>query len=280
MIKTLSSIRLTFILLIIITLLMMAGILLSLSETYSRSLLFINETIVFDFLRRHWQEHIVLSIWTLIICLICFFLFINTAFCTITNQLKAAIKISGMRKWSFFIIHITFLTVLACHGITLVCGEKQSHIKLFPGQSHIFEKDLEIKITEIEFNDDIKLLKLEKQKARQLMTRENFHRDRNFARIEVYEKGREIGREKIKMLSPFRHGSLQITLTRFFYKTVDKEGSVGVSITITRNIFTPFFLFVYAVMIIFLILFIVITWHPQIPAEMEKSELSRPVGNG
>jgi hypothetical protein len=236
------------------------GIILVIFEDYKQAIRLMSEMVVLNFFKASWQDHILLTVWVVTICAASALLFLNTLLCSITRQLKAALQSSTLRRWSFFIIHITFLFVLVCHGLAMVSGNKESSVKLIEGDSYIFMDDLEIKVAKIQFIDNLQIIKLGPKERRKLMTRQAFHREKNYAMITIHKDGKKIADEKVFMLNPLKHSFIQVTLTHFFYKEKGKTNPVGVNLTITRNIFTQFFLYVYMIMIITLIVFVAITW--------------------
>jgi hypothetical protein len=60
-----------------------------------------------------------------------------------------------------------------------------------------------------------------------------------------------------------RYKSIRVTVTKFIAKRQNGQQTVGVNLSVTRNIFTPFFFTVYALMIITLACFVAITWKPK-----------------
>jgi hypothetical protein len=262
MIRTLSSIKLTFVLLFFLTLLMGIGIFFTRVDGYKQAMVLMGEFLIYDFFKAHWKDNIVLLIWVLSICAASVLLIINTVFCSFTHQLKIALKRATLRKWSFFVIHITFLIVLSCHGISMISGSKKTDVKLFEGDS-VFLNNIKIKVIKVNFSDDVEMLKLSPQKSRDLMTRKTFHRKKNYAELSVFENEKEVCQGKVFMLNPLKYKSIQITAIRFLYKNINGDESLGINLTIIKNGFTGFFFIIYGVMITTLICFLVITWKPQ-----------------
>lgn len=274
MVRFFSSPRLTFVLLLSLVLLLGLGTVFSLFPDLMNGIRLMNDSLIqtwfFGALRTHW----LLPAWFLAICLCSALLFLNTLVCSVTKQLVTAIKVATPRRWSFFMIHIFFLMVLFCHGITLVSGEKTSNIKLFAGDR--YESDtLSIRLNSVTFTDNGDFLKLGPRKSREMMTRKRFHRTANFADLLVVEKDRPPVSGRIMMLDPFCSGNLRVTLTRFIPGKADKRGEIGVNLTITRNGFIPFFFAMYAFMIVSLVCFIAITWKPQ--ARADQALNSQPI---
>ncbi|MCP3872850.1 MAG: hypothetical protein GY699_06810, partial [Desulfobacteraceae bacterium] len=87
MIRTLSSIKLTFVLLFILIFLMSTGVFLVRIDGYKEAIFLMSEVLVYDFFKAHWKDNIVLLIWVLSICATAGLLIINTVFCSFTHQL-------------------------------------------------------------------------------------------------------------------------------------------------------------------------------------------------
>lgn len=263
MIQKISSIRVTFITLIIMLLLLGTGIILSFIPQYEKSIKLMNKAIIYIWLKNNWQDNLVLTSWFLSITITAGILFINTFFCTITKQLLSAVKIPNLRRWSFFILHFLFLIVLACHGITMIAGHKNSNIILHKGDSYLFNNRYKIVVSEIKFSDDRKFLQMDPKKSRQLMTRKKFHIKKNLARIAIFQKKKKLVEKKVSMLHPLSYRSLRVTITKFVSKEMDGKPRIGVNLTISKDFFTKFFFTVYALMIITLACFTAVTWNPK-----------------
>lgn len=262
MIRFFSSIRLTFVLLLSIVLLMWLGTVFALFPGLKQSMELMNDSLIHNWFLAAWKTNWIWPVWLLFICLLSGLLFCNTIVCSLALQLVTALKVKTLRRWSFFLIHIFFLMVLFCHGITLITGEKKTDVTMFPGDLHQAGK-LSITLNSITFKGDGEFLKLEPKKSRELMTRKMFDRKANFADLVFVEDDKSPIPGRIKMLEPLISGNLRITLTKFILQD-DRDGEkIGVNLSITRNGFITFFFAMYAFMIISLACFIVITWNPQ-----------------
>lgn len=256
MIQKLSSVKFTFYNLVFLVLLLSAGIYLSLSfpDDFQK----MNTVILIKWFKSAVTDAPVLAIWFVLLCLNAFFLFINAICCTLTKQLQTAVKAGMIKKWLFFILHILFVIVLVCHGLILIVGSKQSNLILYPNERITFENDYEIAVTNIVFKDDITILKLNKKEQRPLMTRKNIHLEQNFAQISLYKSSDLIKSKQVYMLSPLRHGAVQVTVTRFVVKQENQHNQVGVNLTITRNYLNTFFFVIYGLMILTLAAYILL----------------------
>lgn len=248
MIQKLSSIKFAFYNLVFLVLLMSAGI--YLSHQYPAEFQEMNDIVLIKWLKFAVADTPVLAVWFILLCLNACLLFVNAFFCTALRQLQAAIKSGVMKKWLFFVLHCLFIVVLVCHGLILVVGSKQSNLTLYPNDTIVFEEDYKIAVTDIVFKDDIIILKLDKNEQRSRMTRKNIHRKQNFAQISLYKSSTLIESKKVYMLSPLRHGAVQITVTQFVAKQINQQDQVGVTLTITRNYLNMFFFVIYGLMIL------------------------------
>ncbi|MCD4718614.1 MAG: hypothetical protein K8S13_01975 [Desulfobacula sp.] len=255
MIQRLSSVKLAFYNLIILILLMGIGVFLS--QTFKNEFTLMNNTGIFDWLAFTCKLTPGLVIWFLLLCAGAASLFVNALCCTLARQLVLAKKSGVLKNWLFFILHCLFIIVLACHGLILVVGEKQSHVILGPEQTQDFGQ-YTIQISDIVFTNDINILKASKKKRRLMMTRKNIQIDKNYVNVTLLKDSSPLVSKKVMMLSPLRYKSLQVTLIEF----VDMEGDngLGVNLTLTKNVLNGFFFSVYGVMILALAGFTAVTW--------------------
>ncbi len=273
MVRFFSSPRLTFVLLLSLVGLLGLGTVFSLFPDLMDGIRLMNDSLIQTWLLGVLGTHWLLPIWFLAICICSGLLFLNTLVCSVTKQLITALKVATLRRWSFFMIHLFFLMVLFCHGITLVSGEKTSNVQLFTGDLYASDS-LTIRLSALTFTDNGDFLKLGPKKSREVMTRDLFHRTSNFADLLIVERDQPPVTGRVMMLDPFCSGSLRITLTRFIPGKEDHRGEIGVNLTITRNRFTTFFFAMYASMIISLVCFIAITWNPQARADQAMNSQS------
>lgn len=255
MIQRLSSITLTFYNLVVLILLMGVGVLLSLShkEIFTQ----MNEVNIFNWITATWESAPLLVVWFLVLCLSAGVLFINALCCSLDRQLVLAKKTGQLKNWLFFILHFLFLMTLACHGLILVVGEKQSRVLLFPGQVETFGP-YEIQLDDLVFSDDTNILRVPKKEQRALMTRKSIHIHENYARLSLLKNNRPLASKKVMMLSPLQYRSVQITLIEFVIQGADNR--LGVILTFTNNFLNRFFFWVYGVMILALAGFTAVTW--------------------
>ncbi|MFH1154572.1 MAG: hypothetical protein V1793_12220 [Pseudomonadota bacterium] len=271
MISFFSSTRLAFFTVVGMLVLMLSAIIMTSFTDLNTVFTTMNHTIILEWILDHGRTRPMVTAWLCGVCLLAAVLFINTAFCSITWQLKTALKTRTVRRWSFFIVHLFFLQVLACHGISLITGEKQENITLFPGQSHRFS-DVEILVNEVSYEGDLKFLTMPLKESRSLMTRTGYDRSRNTARIDILREKYRVATGKIFMLSPLKYNTIRITLTGFKIGPGKDNTHIGVMLTLSRTWFTPYFFTSYALMILSLAVFIAITWNLKLQEELPESQ--------
>lgn len=264
MIQRLSSVFLTFYTLVILVLLMGAGVFLNLS--HKQAFTQMNEVSIFSWLSTTWPTAPVLVIWFLVLCLTAGILFINALCCSLDRQLSLARRSGRIKNWLFFILHCLFILVLICHGLILTVGEKQGKIRLTPGQSHLFGP-YEILVSEVVFMDDKNILTAPKNEQRQLMTRKNIHIHENYVQVTLLKNKEILASKKMRMLSPLRYQSVQITLIEFI--VLEPDNVLGVMLTLTHNFLSRFFFLVYGLMILALGGFTAMTWKRPEPKKGE-----------
>jgi hypothetical protein len=259
MIQRLSSVTLTFYNLVALALLMGAGVFLNIS--HKQAFTQMNEVSIFSWLTTTWPTAPALVVWFFLLCLAAGILFINALCCSLDRQLSLARRSGRIKNWLFFILHCLFIMVLICHGLILVVGEKQSRVRLFPGQTHPFGP-YEIIVSDVVFIDDKQILTAPKNKQRQLMTRKNVQIHENYSFLALLKNKEVLASKKIMMLSPLRYKSVQITLIEFIIHQDNQHqnNQLGVVLTLTDNVLSQFFFLVYGVMILALAGFTAMTW--------------------
>jgi hypothetical protein len=259
MIQKLSSIKFAFYNLVFMVFLLGTGI--YLSYGYKQDFKMMNETLIFEWLKAVWSDKPVLAVWFILLCISAAFLFVNALCCSLTKQIQMARKSEKLEKWLFFILHCLFIMVLTCHGLILVVGHKQSNVTLFAHEKISFKNQYVIEVTDVAFKDDISILRAPKSEQRALMTKKNIHREKNFAQISLYQHSTLLETKNVMMLSPLRHGSIQITLTEFIVKGTEHQERVGVTLTMTENHLNVFFFMIYGLMILNLGAYVLLIFH-------------------
>jgi len=261
MLGKLSSIRITFITLTTLFLLLMAGIAMSSLFGCKETFAAMNQTIVLAWLKNNWQENSAVTLWLLTITATALVLLANIVCCTFGKQLKTAVRATTIQRWLFFFLHILFLIVLVCHGISMVTGHKTTSIVLYKGDELLFNEQYRIAVKALNFADDPALLQMDPRKSRKMMTRDRFHIKENHAVISIGEKTKKPVTRKATMLHPVSYGGARVTITGFTARGTSKDIEAGIDVTISKDIFTHFFFTVYALMIVAMAGFTAVTWH-------------------
>lgn len=255
MIKYLSSVKFTFYNLVLMILLMGTGV--GLSQYFKSSFKMMNEINIMEWIEHSWSNKSMIVIWFALLCLSAGLLFLNALFCTFTKQIQTAIKSRAFQKWLFMVLHCLFIIVLACHGLSLIIGSKQSNAQLFPDDHIMFNNEFMVKVSQVVFQDDINILKADYQTQRGLMTRDNVNRKHNYVDISLIRHKELLETKKVKILSPLRYGPVQVTLSDF----VLKDGKLGVNLNITKNYLNYFFFAIYALMILTFGLYVFLSYR-------------------
>ena len=254
MINRLGSLKLGFYSLVALILLMGTGAFIS--PHFKNEFTMMNNTHFTDVLMHVLENAPSLRVWIVLLFICAGFVFINSLCCIITRQIPM-IKRPELKNWFFFILHCSFVLVLICHGLILVEGKKQTGIILDRGQ-HVDFGRYRIIVPDIEFKDNIDILRVPKEKRHKLMTVKNIHINDNYAQIIMSENSLQVAAGKIKMLSALRYKNIQVTLTDFIPDT--RGNKVRIKISITKTRLTALFFTAYALMIITLAGFTILTW--------------------
>ncbi|MFK5952923.1 MAG: hypothetical protein QM498_07670 [Desulfobacterium sp.] len=281
MIQKLASIHLTFYSIISLGVLLIMGVVLCYFPDHQSAIDGLNSKLIHHWLGATISSNPIVSIWVIIVCMVSAILFINTLLCSATTLLSAALKRPSLKRWSFMLMHVLFLLVLTCHGLSLISGHKIENIQLYPGESHELSDGFSFVIQGITFVDDTRLISMKTKKNRHLMTRKTFHPDKNYASVVLMKNQKPVTSQKVMMLNPLVHGSMRITLNRFLFENptegnvkrgkdtggknktgdgIKKEKKMGAAFTISKNKFTTVFFVAYGLLISTIICF-VLTKH-------------------
>ncbi len=284
MIQKLASINITFYSIISLGALLIMGVILCYFPNHQTSIDGLNSSLIHHWLGKTIITNPIVSIWVIVVCMISGILFINALLCSVTTLLSAALRRPSLKRWSFMLMHVLFLLVLTCHGLSLISGHKTENIQLYPGESHEFFDDFSLVVQGITFVDDTRLISMKTKKNRHLMTRKTFHPDKNYANVVLMKNQKPVTSQKVMMLSPLVHGPMRITLNRFLFKTstesnvkgekntgeknetgdgIKKEKKIGAAFTINQNRFTTLFFVAYGLLISTIVCFILTKHSPR-----------------
>lgn len=258
MIKFLSSLKLSAILIICLVLMFLAGVFMSLSDPIYDALKQMNDTIILDWVLLFKNHNTAIVIWFIVFCIIAVLLGVNLVLCTWNNLLKSVIKSKGVKALSLFSIHVIFIIILVLHAFSLVIGFKYGNLRLAEGDSYKFENDYELVVSDIEFVDDYSILKKKKSSSRMEMTKDKFHYKENSAELTIYHKEEEISKDIIKIFEPIMIDGIQFTMEKFYLDK--KTENIGVKLTISKNPLTIWFFMFYGLGIFSMLWFLILTW--------------------
>lgn len=261
MLQKISSIKVTFFCLSLLVVALLMGVALTFDKNHAAVIKSLSRQLPLTWLFQEGQRDPIVTTWFITICLVAGAFFLHLVCCIVTRLFRLIQNGTSPRQWLFFIIHIVFMLVMLCHGLSMIMGYKMSDVEMYSGQMIRFNNDYDLLLSDVRFVDDPAILNAPYEKQRAMMTRENIHRDKNYAGITLKKNEEVLASGRIYMLKPLRFGAIQITLTDFFVPQNRYDDSIGVKLVITRNPITLFFFCTYAIMIITLIGFIVITWR-------------------
>lgn len=260
MIQKIASIKFTFCCLSSLIGSLLIGVFLTFDTHHVAALKSLSLQLPLTWLFNESDSDVVIATWFIAVCLIAGIFFIHIICCILTRFSRSFQNGFYLRQWLFFSMHITFVVVMLCHGLSMILGYKLSDVRMFPGQTTRLDKSYILSISEVEFVDDPAILKASYENQRKMMTRDNIHRDKNYARIDLSNDDGTLSSGLIHMLRPHRFGSIQITLTDFFIPENRPDNPIGVKLVITKNPTIPFFVGAYGLMIISFIAFVILTW--------------------
>jgi len=284
MIQKIASIHLTFYSIISLGVLLIMGVVLCYFPDHQSAIDGLNSSLIHHWLGETISSNPIVSIWVIIMCMVSAILFINALLCSATTLLSAALRRPSLKRWSFMLMHVLFLLVLACHGLSLISGHKTENIHLYPGESHELSDGFSLEIQGITFVDDTRLISMKTKKNRHLMTRKTFHPDKNYASVVLMKNQKPVTSQKVMMLNPLVHGSMRITLNRFLFENpvrgderngknsgkknvagdgIKKEKQMGAAFTISKNRFTTVFFVAYGLLISTIICFVLTKHSPR-----------------
>ncbi len=259
MLQKFTSVKTTFICLGLLIGSLLAGVGLTLDKSHAVALKSLGRQLPLTWLFYEAAGNSVIATWFVMVCLVGGIFLIHLASCVMLRLFRLVQNGFSTRQFLFLLIHILFGLVMICHGISMAVGYKQSDIKMFAGNSTRLDNTYKLSVSEVRFGDDPALLKASFENQRALMSRENIHREKNYAHVTLTDGSRILSSGRAYVLSPLRAGSIRVTLTEFFIQGDSAEDTIGVKLTVTKNPVIPFFFITYAGMILSLIGFIVIT---------------------
>ena len=262
LIKKLAAIEFTFLTLFLIQALLWSGAGISFRAKFRDGFTALNNQSLFDWLGAAWSDYPLVAAWLLILCLAAGLLMINALCCTLYIQLKRCMTRPAWPSWIFFLLHLMFIALLACHGMVMVSTQKHHGIRLFPGDRSS-DHGIVIRLDSVQYTAGIDLLTMERLERRRHMTRKRFPMNENTATLLVEGGNHHPKAKTIGMLAPVSCNGFRITLKEFISRTGPGElpdDAVGVEITLTRNPWNRVFFAVYILLIGLLAGYLALTW--------------------
>jgi hypothetical protein len=253
----LGSLSLTTLTLIVLLLWLTWGILLTNSEAFYRGFDAMNRTLLREWLTSE-TGSIMLKGWFVGLCGVMVLLAVNLVFCTwkrFFNLLKVHFTAA---KLLMLVVHILFGLVALVHFAGFMVGFRHEDVRLTQGQSFQANAGYEIRVENINFSDDLRVL----VRSSRNLTPMDFNPEHNSARISLHHDGQAVGEGQIRIFEPFRHEHLQVTLKRFAPSrekgALNREPDVVFTLSGIPTL-TPFLL-LYPLMILGMTIHLAITW--------------------
>ncbi|KIX16013.1 hypothetical protein [Dethiosulfatarculus sandiegensis] len=243
-------------------------------EPYRSAVKAMNSRIIVDwFFGPAWNQPLV-AIWFAGLCLLCLVLFINLACCLwVRMPFNRLGKMTGKRA-ALLVVHLLLALVMAAHAVSLVVGDKHEDLKVVQGQVVKLQDGYVLKVKEIEFKDDLKLLRLEKRQARHAMNSDNFHRESNLVKVSLLRNSEIMEQGDLCILSPLSLGKWDLVVTKFNLKQKNGREILSANITITSGSQALIFFFLYVFFILSLIWLLVASWQNGANSGLHKDAIS------
>ncbi len=235
------------------------GLGLALNDDFFNGFKEMNSIVVRDWLLDPGHGLMHLKIWFVGLCLVMVVMGVNLVFCSWNRILKIMRHRFSGEKLFMLIVHIIFGLVALGHFGGFMLGYRYD-ATLANGRDFQFEGDYKLKVTDIHFVNDPKIL----EKSRREILRDEFQYEDNFAEVALYQGECLLLKDRVYLLSPLHYGNIQITLKRFF---PTKEGEAsdifpGVMLAVSCNPVLRIFLYIYPLMILGIAIHLIITWRP------------------
>ncbi|MEW5914210.1 MAG: hypothetical protein AB1814_16765 [Thermodesulfobacteriota bacterium] len=186
-----------------------------------------------------------LSVWFLALCAAVGVLVLNLCCCAWTKLLPRLQNGTRVHSWLLLLAHVLMILILLGHLSQMTLGFKQEGIKLLPGQSRTLPGDLRIAVEQVHYVNDPKLLNLPYRRARQVHTVAAFDRQKNVARVAVWQGAQRVETAELRILEPLVKNGLRLTLSEFYRDDSQGRSRVGAVLTASHNPLTGLFFAAY-----------------------------------
>ena len=257
--ERLSSLNFATWTLVVLFLWIVWGLALTLNDDFLNGFREMNRILVRDWLLDPTQGLMHLKIWFVGLCLVMVVMGVNLVFCSWNRILKIMRhRFSGATLF-MLIVHIIFGLVALGHFGGFMLGYRYD-AKLANGRDFQFEGDYKLKVTDIHFANDLKILK----KSRQEILRDEFQYENNFAEVALYQGERLLLKDRVYLLNPLHYGNIQITMKRFLPPKGNETSQrlPGIMFAISCNPVLKIFLWIYPLMILGIAVHLIMTWRP------------------
>jgi hypothetical protein len=217
-----------------------------------------NREIVIDWLFSQALADRQVLAWFIGLCLLNLLLFANIVFCSATQLLQRARRIRSARGLLLFLLHILVLLIMAGHAANMTTGFKQAEIPLTRDAPLEIRGGTVIELEDVHYRAPLAYLDM-KQNERHRLGRKEFAMEKNFALLRLTQSGGGEFTGRLHLLQPWELGALRITLNRFFLSKTSPDTQVGVVVTVAKNPLHEIFFLVYAVFILSLILYLMLS---------------------
>lgn len=261
LIKYLSSLKLTTVLLVLLVIILLSGGFLTRWDSIYYGFKDMNHLITLDWFLKLDSHHPAIISWFIVLCVVAVLFGVNLVLCTADYLMKISVKKKSRYPRILLIVHIVFIVILLMHALSLVIGFKQGDIVLTQDESLELDNGCIIKVDEIHYIDDEAFLKKGKKSNRLEMTLDAFHYKENYAGISLFDNEEIVVSGKASIFSPVFGKGYQLTLDKFVFDK--KSGKPAVILTVGKNPLTWYFFTFYGIGIISLLLLLVLRWKKQ-----------------
>ncbi|MBU1053927.1 MAG: hypothetical protein KKC46_08875 [Proteobacteria bacterium] len=238
------------------------GLILASNKDFFKLFKEMNSVLTIDWLINPLQGTTQLKLWFIGLCLVMVGMGVNLIFCSWNRILKMMRHRFSGAKLFMLIVHIIFGFVALGHLGGFMMGYKHGDVSLFKNEVFSLENTYDLKITDIHFVDDPKVL----QKSRREIMNNELNYNKNYAEVTLNEGDRLLAKGRIYLLRPLYYKDIQITL-KWFLSPVNEDETLhalpGVKLAIACNPVLQAFLVIYPLMILGIAIHLIMTWkHP------------------
>lgn len=236
------------------------GLVFAADKDFFNGLKQMNSILVRDWLMDPGQGLAYLKIWFVGLCLVMVVMGVNLVFCSWNRILRIMRNRFSGAKLFMLVVHVIFGLVALGHFGGFMLGYKYDDVALKKRGVFSFEQGFDLRVRDVHFMDDPQVLK----KSRREIMRDEFHHERNFAEVALFQGGQKLLHDRIYLLKPLRYGNVQITLKQFLPPDEADEafkGLPGVKFAISCNPVLKVFLIIYPMMILGIGIHLSMTWR-------------------